>query len=60
MNLSIPLRGPKGKATLYVEAKKSADLWMFQTMVVKIEKTGQRIDLNKLPLPARSASPSPS
>ena len=24
-NLSIPLSGPKGKATLYVEAKKSAD-----------------------------------
>jgi Cytochrome oxidase complex assembly protein 1 len=57
-NLSIPLSGPKGKATLYVEAKKSADLWFFQTMVVKIEKTGERIDLNKLPLPARSASPS--
>ena len=48
-NLSIPLSGPKGKATLYVEAMKSADLWVFQTMVVKIEKTGERIDLNKLP-----------
>jgi hypothetical protein len=57
-NLSIPLSGPKGKATLYVEAEKSADLWFFQTMVVKIEKTGERIDLNKLSLPARSASPS--
>ena len=57
-NLSIPLSGPKGKATLYVEAKKSADTWFFQTMVVKIEKTGERIDLNKLPLPARSAAAS--
>lgn len=55
-NLSIPLSGPKGKATLYVEAKKSADTWLFQTMVVKIEKTGERIDLNT-PLPARAASP---
>lgn len=45
LNLSIPLRGPKGRATLYVEAKKSADIWYFQTMVVKIEKTGERIDL---------------
>src|SRR5438874_2133677 len=45
-NLSIPLSGPKGKATLYVEAKKSADLWMFQTMGVKIERTGERIHLN--------------
>ncbi|PYK61350.1 MAG: hypothetical protein DME43_02630 [Verrucomicrobia bacterium] len=59
-NLSIPLSGPKGKATLYVEAKKSTDIWLFQTMVVKIEKTGERIDLNSLPLRARSASsPSP-
>ena len=57
-NLSIPLSGPKGKATLYVEAKKSADTWFFQTMVVKIEKTGERIDLNSLPLPARSEAPS--
>ena len=56
-NLSIPLSGPKGKATLYVEAKKSADTWVFQTMVVKIEKTGERIDLNTLPVPARAASP---
>ena len=45
-DLSIPLRGPKGKATLYVEAKKSADIWYFQTMVAKIEKTEERIDLN--------------
>ena len=56
-NLSVPLSGPKGKATLYVEAKKSADLWMFRTMIVKIEKTGERIDLNTSPLPARAASP---
>jgi hypothetical protein len=48
-NLSIALSGPKGIATLYVEATKSADIWVFQTMVVKIEKTGERIDLNTLP-----------
>ena len=68
LNLSIPLRGPKGKATLYVEAKKSTEIWYFQTMVVKIEKTGKRIDLNlarynraplapPLPSPTRSRSP---
>jgi Cytochrome oxidase complex assembly protein 1 len=56
-NLSSPLSGPKGKATLYVDAKKWADQWFFQTMVVKIEKTGERIDLNTSPLPARTASP---
>jgi hypothetical protein len=59
-DLSIPLRGPKGKATLYVEAKKSADIWYFQTMVVKIEKTGERIDLNQLLSPPHQKRPSPS
>src|SRR5438067_3348078 len=57
-NLSIPLSGPKGKATLYVEAKKSTDIWLFETVVVKIEKTGERIDLNALPLPPKPPSPS--
>ena len=56
--LFIPVKGPKGKATLYVEATKSADVWYFQTMLVKIEKTGERIDLNQLQLPLKSPSPS--
>ena len=56
-NLSIPLSRPKGKASLYVEAMKSADPWVFQTMVVKVEKTSERVDLNTLPVPARAASP---
>jgi hypothetical protein len=55
--LSIPLNGPKGKAILYVEATKSADVWYFQTMLVKIEKTGERIDLNQLQLPSNRSSP---
>ena len=57
-NLSIPMRGPKGKATLYVEARKSADIWYFQTMQLKVQKTGERIDLNSPPLPQRRSSPS--
>ena len=55
-NLSIPLSGPKGKATLYVEARKSADLWTFQKLTAKIEKTSERIDLNTPPLPATGVS----
>jgi cytochrome oxidase complex assembly protein 1 len=45
--LSIPLSGPKGKGTLYVEATKSAGVWQFAILVVEIEKTGERIDLNQ-------------
>lgn len=58
VNLCIPLRGPKGKATLYLEAKKSADIWYYQTMQVKVEKTGERIDLNAPRLPEKHPSAS--
>src|SRR5947207_9157283 len=37
-NLSIPLSGPKGKATLYVEAKKSADIWLFRSEERRVGK----------------------
>jgi hypothetical protein len=49
--LSIPISGPKGKGTLYIEATKSAGLWQFATLVAKIEKTGERINLNQPPRP---------
>jgi len=52
-----PAEWPKRESYALFEAMKSADLWVFQTMVVKIEKTGERIDLNTLPVPARAASP---
>ncbi|MGI9113524.1 MAG: cytochrome c oxidase assembly factor Coa1 family protein [Chthoniobacterales bacterium] len=28
-NLAIDIRGPKGKATIYVEAQKAAGIWHF-------------------------------
>ena len=47
--LSIPLSGPKGGGTLYVEARKSAGEWRYATMVVEVEGTGNRIDLLDAP-----------
>ena len=44
-NLSIPISGPKGKATIYVAAVKSLGQWNYTGLVVEIEKTHQRIDL---------------
>jgi hypothetical protein len=44
-DLSIPLSGPKGKGKLFVVAHKSAGQWTYQTLVVEIAKTGERIDL---------------
>ncbi len=56
-NLAIPVSGPKGKATIYVVASKSAGQWNYTTLVAEIEKTHERIDLigtgpQKLPPPA--------
>ena len=44
-DLSIPLAGPKGQGTLYVKATKAMGEWSFNELVVQIERTGQRVDL---------------
>ena len=53
--LSIPIKGPKGGGTLYVEARKSAGEWRYATMVVELDGSGQRIDL----LDGEGAAPAP-
>ena len=44
-SLSIPISGPRGKATVYVDARKRAGEWRFVTLIVQIAKTHERIDL---------------
>jgi hypothetical protein len=44
-NLSIPISGPKGKATIYVAATKSLGQWNYSGLVAEIEKTHKRINL---------------
>lgn len=46
-DISIPISGPDGKATIYVVATKSAGQWTFSTLSVEIKDTRQRIDLLK-------------
>lgn len=45
-DLSIPISGPKGKGTIYTVATKSAGEWTYSKLVVKIDSTGETIDLN--------------
>jgi hypothetical protein len=52
-NFSIPVSGPKGAATVYVEAHKSAGLWTYNTLVVELGATHARIDLQPSPVPPR-------
>ena len=44
-DLSIPISGPKGKGTIYAIAKKSAGEWTYSKLEVKIDSTGETIDL---------------
>jgi hypothetical protein len=44
-NLSIPITGPNGAATIYAEADKSRGLWNFHTLEVMVEDTGEWIHL---------------
>lgn len=44
-DLSIPISGPKGKGTIYAVATKSAGDWTYSKLVVKIDSTGETIDL---------------
>jgi hypothetical protein len=44
-NLSIPISGPNGKATIYVATQKSLGRWSYSGLVAEIQKTHQRIDL---------------
>ena len=46
-DIAIPISGPKGKATIYAVATKSEGTWSFSKLDVKIEGSGETIDLNE-------------
>ena len=45
-DLTIPISGPKGKGTIYAVATKSAGDWTYSKLVVKIDSSGETIDLS--------------
>ena len=45
-DLTIPISGPKGKGTIYAVATKSAGEWTYSKLVVKIDSTGETIDIS--------------
>ncbi|HEY9144816.1 MAG TPA: cytochrome c oxidase assembly factor Coa1 family protein [Arenimonas sp.] len=44
-SLAIPIAGPRGSATIYVEARKSAGAWKYRDLLVELKPGGERIDL---------------
>jgi hypothetical protein len=51
--LAIPVSGPKGGATIYVEATKHLGEWQFDHLIVQLESTHKRIDLAPTLPPAK-------
>jgi hypothetical protein len=46
-DIAIPISGPKGKATIYAVATKSAGTWTFSKLAVQMEGSSDMIDLNE-------------
>ena len=44
-DFAVPVKGPKGKATIFAVAAKSLGVWNFEALVVEIAETHKRIDL---------------
>ena len=44
-DLEVPIRGPRGKATIYAVAKKSAGIWKFETLDVAFDEASPRVSL---------------
>ena len=51
---SIPIKGPRGDATLHVVASKRAGRWEFEALIVELESDGRRIDILEPTLQARA------
>lgn len=50
-DLAIPISGPKGAATIYAVAQKTAGKWEYSTLEVVPKGAGARIDLRAKPGP---------
>jgi hypothetical protein len=46
-DLAIPVTGPKGGASVFVQASKRLGVWHFDHMFVQVDATQQRIDLSE-------------
>lgn len=55
-SLSVPLEGPRGEGTLYVEATKRAGAWTYHQVELDVEG-GERIDLLAGDGPGPAAAP---
>ena len=60
---ALPIKGPKGTATIFAQASKSVGVWNFEVLVVEITGTRERIDLlheQDYSTPVPTATPGPN
>ncbi len=43
--LQIPIHGPNGRGTIYVEANEHLGVWKLTGLIVEINQSGRRVDL---------------
>jgi hypothetical protein len=55
--LAIPVSGPKGDASIFVQASKSLGVWHYDHMIVQVNATLRAIDLSEPPARPGAASP---
>jgi hypothetical protein len=56
-DLAIPVKGPKGGASIFVQASKRLGAWHFDHMIVQVDATQKRIDLSEYPVPRGPSAP---
>jgi hypothetical protein len=56
-DLAIPVTGPKGGASVFVQASKRLGAWHFDHMIVQVDATQQKIDLSEQPAPRAPSTP---
>jgi hypothetical protein len=56
-DLAIPVKGPKGGASIFVQASKRLGVWHFDHMIVQVDATQKRIDLSEYPIANGPSSP---
>lgn len=44
-SLSIPLSGPKGKVTIFVEGERSMGKWEYSDLIAQFEDSGERVSI---------------
>lgn len=55
IDVSVPVRGPRGSGVLYVEGREQGDRWVFDRLWIRLDQGRERVDIVSGPAPTRGA-----